>query len=171
MLFFLFNEDKFEYPMVELPSNYQHAFASDYDEIDQIYDYIRGVRCLPQNMNLKHDCKHDDAIRCNEKSRNVLKEKKENMSENLNPEEFHNDFFEDRRFRFRIGNPCPRHRHIDYPLFFNPMTTSPPMKFKANMFSRMSPNVRRRTIASTTKPQRMSFSFKDYNQSPIFNIS
>lgn len=162
--------------MVEMPNEDQTISASDYDEIDQIYDYIRGVRCLPQNMNLRHDTKHDDAIRCNKKSGNALKEKKDNFKEPLRgrperSEEF-NDFLEDRRFRFMIGNPCPRHRHIDYPFFFNPMKTSPTMKFKANMlFGRMSPNIRRRTIASTTQPQRMSFSFKDYNQSPIFNIS
>lgn len=167
---------------MELPSDYhyQTAFASDYDEIDQIYDYIRGVRCLPQNMNFKHHCNNDDAIQCNEDYGNGLKKKKENMSENFKEqlrgrsersEEFHNEIFEDRRFRFTIGNPCPRHRHIDYPFFFNPMRTSPSVKFKANLFSRMSPNIRRRTIASTTRPERMSFSFKDYNQSPIFNIS
>lgn len=49
--------------------------AAEYDEIDQIYDYIRGVGSLPRNLNLNLSCEtnDDDATKIPKSSHGIEK--------------------------------------------------------------------------------------------------
>lgn len=159
------------------PSSNQGSIdASEYDEIDQIYDYIRGIGSLPRNMNFNHSTNEQvDAIvktaRSHRGSEQKMREKKLFNSKNLHKSEVACDAvgsFKSGQFHPVNDNPSLqwiRHNYIEKPIPASIRTI--PSKLKQTVVRRPALIIGKTNISTG---QKVSTSLQDCHQSPLFDI-
>lgn len=161
---------------VSQPSNHGSLDASEYDEIDQIYDYIRGVGSLPKNMNFNSCNDQIDVIaaaapaQSHRGSQKTLRDKKVANLRGFNKVDIAGGTVSSKYGHFHVANENPsmqwiKHNYIEKSIPASIRTI--PSKLKQNVSRRPALIVGKTNISTG---QKVSTSLQDCHQSPLFDI-